>query len=197
MLKIKNWNARVRLEFSIVLVLFFFIVLFWALPKIGPMSVKLPSLPSHRIQMIEIPRTIQKIRQQAPPPVRPSVPVPSDDIEMLDEIPLKSSTSTLSGKGQINPNVPLSEDNLPYIPRQIIEVLPQVSDLKVHGEVTLKLLIGTNGKMKDYKVLSNTTGNPLCLKRVIDAARKSRWEVIHLNENKVEYWLTKQYKFGE
>ncbi len=197
MLNIKNWNSRVRLEFSIVLVLIGLIIAFWSLPQIGSMAIKLPPVPSHRIQMIQIPRTIQHVRQQAPPPVRPSVPVPSDDIEMLDEIPLKSSSSIISAKGEISPNAPLSEDDLPYIPRQIIEVLPKVSDLKVHGQVTLRLLIDTSGKMKDYKVLSNSTGNPLCLQRVIAAARKSRWEVIRLNENKVEYWLTKQYKFGE
>ena len=197
MLNIKNWNSRVKLEFSIVLVLICLIIAFWSLPRVGSLAVKLPPVPSQRIQMIQIPRTIQHVKRQAPPPVRPSVPVPSDDIEMLDEIPLKSSSSVISAKGQISTNAPLSEDALPYIPRQIVEVLPKVNDLKVHGEVTLRLLIDTNGKMKDYKVISNSTGNPLCLQRVIDAARKSRWEVIHLNENKVEYWLTKQYKFGK
>ncbi len=192
----KNWNARIKLEFSIVLVLLVLIVLFWTFPKVGPVSGKLPSVPAPRIQMVRIPRTIQKMRHQPPPPVRPSVPVPGDDIDMLEEIPLTASTK-ISGKGQIESQAPLSEENLPYIPRQVVEVLPRVDDLKVHGSVTLKLLIDTQGKVKKYKVLANTTGNPLCVQRVIAAARKSRWEVIQLNDNKVEYWLTKEYRFGE
>ena len=196
MFKINQWNQRVRLEFSIVIVLLFLIIFFWNFPKIGSVAIELPPVPHQQIRMIQIPRTIQRVKQQAPPPVRPSVPVPSDDIEILQEIPLKSS-SNISVKGEISTDVPLSEDDLPYIPRQIVEVLPRVDDLKVHGEVTLRLLIDTNGRMKDFKVISNSTGNPICLKRVIEAARKSRWEVIRLNQSKVEYWLTKQYRFGE
>ncbi len=196
MLNMKNWNVRIKLEFSIVLVLSLLIILFLLFPKIGPISTKLPPVPNRRIQMVHIPRTIQKVRQQAPPPVRPSVPVPGDEIEMLEEIPLASSTK-ISGKGYIESRAPLSEEDLPYTPRQVVEVLPRVDDLKIHGEVTLKLLIDTHGKMKKYKVLSNSTGNALCLQRVIEAARKSRWEVVHLDNNKVEYWLTKQYRFGE
>lgn len=196
MFKINQWNQRVRLEFSIVIVLLFLIIFFWNFPKIGSVAIELPPVPHHQIRMIQIPRTIQRVKRKAPPPVRPSVPVPSDDIEILQEIPLKSSFN-ISAKGEISTDVPLSEDDLPYIPRQIVEVLPRVDDLKVHGEVTLRLLIDTNGRMKDFKVISNSTGNPICLKRVIEAARKSRWEVIQLNQNKVEYWLTKQYRFGE
>lgn len=190
----KQWNYQEKLEISIVAVLLVLILLFWLIPRIELLPTKLPSISFQRIQMIQIPRTIQKVQQKSPPPARPSIPVPGDDLEMLTEIPLKAS-SKISAKGQSTANTPLSEEDLPYPPRQTIEVLPKVDDLKVKGEIVIRLLIGTNGKMKDYTIVSNTTDNPLCLKRVLNAARKSRWEIIHLDNNKVEYWITKRYQF--
>ncbi|NOX89949.1 MAG: hypothetical protein GXO77_13070 [Calditrichaeota bacterium] len=189
-----KWNYYKRLEISLIVTLAFFILLFWALPRIGRLPGKLPEITFPQIEVLEIPRTVQKMRRASPPPVRPSIPVAGDEIEILDEIPLEALSNT-SPEGEVTSGVPLSEDDLPFIPRQTIEVLPRIEDLNVKGEVVLKLLIDTTGKMKNYRLISNTTKNPLVEKRVLDAARKSRWEVIHLNNNKVEYWITKTYSF--
>ncbi len=189
-----RWNYRKKLELSIVLILFLLNLLFFFLPRLSPLPARLPTIHFQQIKMIQIPRTIQKTRQNSPPPVRPSIPVPSDDIEMLEEMPLKAS-SEVTSHGKFSTNTPLADDDLPYAPRQLVEVLPRVDDLKVKGEIVVRLLIDTQGKIKDYTVLSNTTGSKECLRRVLRAAKKSRWEVVHLNNNKVEYWITKRYQF--
>ena len=84
---------------------------------------------------------------------------------------------------------------LPYIPRQIVEVLPKVDDLKLKGTIILKLLIDKNGKIKKIRLISNSTQNPLAVKRVIQAVQKSRWEVVQFNQQSYEYWITKVYHF--
>ncbi len=183
------------LKISFILTLSMLIILFYLFPRFKRLPPPLPTFEIGQIKMIKIPRTIQK-KPPAPPPLRPSIPVPSDEIEMLDELPIEVETESSLSQEQIpTSGTPLGEDELPYVPRQIIEVLPQVQDLKISGEIVLKLLIDTRGRMKTYRLVSNTTGNPQSVQRVLQAVRKSRWEVVRLGEQKVEYWITKRYRF--
>ena len=187
-------NYVKKLQLSFILVLIIFILLFRFFPKFKYLPQTLPVLKIENIKVVQIPRTIQK-RRAAPPPSKLSIPVASDEIDMLEEVPIKASRE-MTLPSSFNSDVPLNEDDLPYIPRQVIEALPRVDDLKIKGRVVLKLLIDKNGKVKNYKIISNTTGNPKTVKRVLEAVRKSRWEVVRLNENKVEYWITKVYRFN-
>lgn len=182
-----------KLQLSFVLVLFILILLFWAFPKFKYLPQTLPPLKIDNINVVQIPRTMQK-RKAAPPPLKPSIPVPGEEMEILEEVPIEISDQ-ISIQGEASGEIPLNEDDLPYAPRQIIEALPKVDDLKISGRIVIKLLIDKNGKMKNYEILSNSTGSSLAEKRVIDAVRKSRWESIQLNQTKVEYWITKVYQF--
>lgn len=84
---------------------------------------------------------------------------------------------------------------LPFIPRQILEVLPQnVEGAK--GEIILMLKISVDGSVKEHKVIYNTTDDQLCLKNTLEAAYKSRWEKIKMEGTKIEYWIEKTYKFN-
>lgn len=84
---------------------------------------------------------------------------------------------------------------LPFIPRQTLEVFPQnIED--VHGEIVLLLKIGTDGIVKEHKIVMNTTNDSNALKNVLEAAHKSRWEKIKMEGHQVEYWIEKTYKYN-
>ncbi len=189
----KNSNYVTRLQLSFIAVLLGLILLFRLFPKFKPAIRPLPQFTIQQIQFIEIPPTVQQ-GKAPPPPLKPVIPVAGEEIEMLTEVPIEVNTSINSS---IRPNseLPLAEEMLPYIPRQIVEVLPKVDDLKLKGTIILKLLIDKNGKIKKIRLISNSTQNPLAVKRVIQAVQKSRWEVVQFNQQSYEYWITKVYHF--
>lgn len=85
---------------------------------------------------------------------------------------------------------------LPFIPRQILEVLPQ-NNLSAEGEITVHLKINTEGKVKEYKIVKNTSSQPECLGSVLKAVYKSRWESVIYKGSKIEYWVEKTYTFNK
>ncbi|MGE5399935.1 MAG: hypothetical protein ACM3S2_06010 [Ignavibacteriales bacterium] len=85
---------------------------------------------------------------------------------------------------------------LPFIPRQILEVVPEKDDDRIEGEIDLVLRIGVDGFVKEHKINKNTTGSSICLSRVITAAYKSRWEAVTFKGGRVEYWIEKKYRFN-
>ena len=85
--------------------------------------------------------------------------------------------------------------SLPFVPRQILEVVPQNVE-GVKGTIILVLKIGTDGFVKEDKIIYNTTNNFECLKNTIDAAYKSRWEQIKIEGKQILYWIEKTYKFN-
>lgn len=88
----------------------------------------------------------------------------------------------------------LGSRSLPFVPRQILEVLPQNVDGE-KGEILLLLKIGKDGFVKEHKVIINTLDNTLGLKNVLEAAYKSRWEKIKMEGTQIEYWIEKKYRF--
>ncbi|MCL6098635.1 MAG: hypothetical protein M1391_08675 [Bacteroidetes bacterium] len=85
--------------------------------------------------------------------------------------------------------------HLPFVPRQILEVIPQNVE-GANGEIVLLLKIGIDGIVKEHKIVMNTTGDNTVLKHVLDAAYKSRWEKIKMEGRQVEYWIEKTYRYN-
>ncbi len=83
--------------------------------------------------------------------------------------------------------------SLPFVPRQILEVLPDNSN-ETKGYIILALRIGTDGKVQEHKILYNSMDTEL-LQKVLDAAKKSRWQTVKMEGEKVEYWIEKKYRF--
>ena len=83
---------------------------------------------------------------------------------------------------------------LPFTPRQILEVIPE-RERGFRGIIKLSVRIGKDGLVKEHKVLQNTTNNPECLSRVLQAAYKSKWQAVKLEGKVVEYWTEKTYRF--
>ncbi len=87
------------------------------------------------------------------------------------------------------------EAPLPFLPRQIIEVVPkQIEGAK--GTITLSINIDQNGYVKGYKIIKNTANKEECIEKVINAASKSRWQPIMMEGRKIDYWIEKSYEFN-
>jgi len=182
-----------QLEFSFVISLLLMIILFYAGAGFVPERNQ-PEFISHpEIIVIQIPRTVQKVQKRIPKPILPRIPVPSDELELLEEVELKLDSTFSRDHSRLFEGAYLSDD-LPYLPRQILEVLPKREE-NVSGRITLSVRVGTSGYFVDYRVIENTTNSQSCLENVIEAAKKSRWEPILLGSQKVEYWINKTYRF--
>ncbi len=191
----KSLNYIRKLEICFIVVLFSLVLLFWLFPHFTHIPYTLPAIHIENIKVLEIPRTVQHRKAASPPPLKPVIPVAGEELEMLEEVPIAANEHLSLQSDWAPGNAPLTEDDLPYVPRQIIEAMPRVEDLKVRGKIVLKLLIDKNGHMKTYKIISNSTGDKRAVQRVVEALRKSRWEVVRLNQTKMEYWITKEYQF--
>ena len=123
-------------------------------------------------------------------------------LDQKDSLKISSGAGTGKGTGGVDGKgygygSGLGKDYtpLPFVPRQILEVIPQnVED--ANGEIVLLLKIGIDGIVKEHKVVMNTTGDSEVLKHVLDAAHKSRWEKIKMDGRQVEYWIEKTYRYN-
>jgi len=185
---------RTRLEWSFVFSLLMLILIFVIHPRTAD---KIPPLHIYKapgLQLIEIPRTRQAVKRR-PKPAKPVIPVPSDEPEISEEVLIEYPETTSTFQGEV-PAGPLDAEDLPYLPRQILEYLPGACGENIRGEVQLLLLINKKGRVKEHRVLKNTVHSRQCLNNVVKAAYKSRWEVVTLPTGKVEYWIKKIYRIG-
>jgi len=194
-MKINNLNYHKKLEMGFIAALLILTVLMYIFPKFYAFSRELPAIKAPQIIVIEIPRTIQINVKRPPRPSKPAIPVPVDEIEILEDIEIDFETmSDILSSEKIFSSEEL--EGLPYIPRQILEVLPEQGEEKYSGEILLSLRIGKKGRVKEHKILKNTTNSPLCLKNVITAAYNSKWQPVIIDSNIYEYWIQKSYHFN-
>lgn len=194
--EIKRYKSgyKNRLEISIILSLLILIFLFYVFPVFLYSTFQLPDISKPKIIVINIPQTIQPEVKRPPRPTRPAMPVPSENMEILEDltIEIEDIDDLIAPDRVFNPD---ELEGLPYLPRQVLEVLPEKSADHPKGEVMLSLHIDRNGKVKAHKVIKNTTRSQACLKSVIHAAYSSHWQPVIIDENIYEYWIYKSYKF--
>jgi hypothetical protein len=152
----------------------------------------------------DVPPTVQSEELKQTSSIRPHEPaivfngnlVPVDILKDVYMENNSSNSSSNSGIGNSSINKTGSSSVSPFIPRQILEVIPKKVDENIRGIIKLSLKIGKDGKVVSYIVLLNTTDCSECLKNVIAAIHKSEWEPASVNGNKIEYWIEKSYKFN-
>ncbi len=183
-----------RLEISLILSLIVLIFLFYIFPIFISSTFILTDVLEPQIIVIDIPQTIQKYAKRPPHPTRPAILIPSEDMAILDDVTLEfEDIQDLIILGKVfNPD---ELEGLPYMPRQVLEVLPEKTENNPKGEILLSLHIDKNGKVKAHKVISNTTQSDICLQHVIKAAYSSRWQPVIIDSNIYEYWIYKSYQF--
>lgn len=182
-----------NVEISIILALMLIILLFFFFPRFDQKSDIILRYQAPAIEVVQIPLTYQKMNR-TPRPQKPVIPVASDIIEMLDYVEIENIVKGNSLRID-DISGPVSYKDLPYTPRQLFDVLPEEIDRSVSGLIVLSLRIGKDGTVKEYKVMQNTTNCDPCLKNVVAAVQKSKWEPAIVKGKMIEYWIDKTYQF--
>lgn len=182
-----------NIQIALIGALLCLILLFYSFPRANRIPSKLPDLPAPELNIIEIPRTKQTTSKKRPPPLLPSIPVESEEPDIADDVIIRMSERSDTGQFPILTSAEISE--LSLIPRQILEVIPEQSSENIKGIIILSLKIGTDGMVKEYQVVENTTRSQKTLTQVIEAAQNSKWQPIILDNIKYEYWIEKSYIF--
>ena len=198
--KILKAEYRIHFKISLAVSLLICISLFLFFPRITHSPPPAAVYESILVTLNDFSQNTVQAEPANLKPREPKILIPDivADPEILPDEIISSTENESSGNG-INSNTVsgkgMSQDvpQLPFIPRQILEVLPQGIDENVRGYIEIKLKIGTDGKVIGYKIIENTTGSEKYLKNVIAAAYKSRWEPIKINNNKITYWVEKIY----
>lgn len=189
-----KFNYFTNLERGFILSLLIVIFLFYFFPRFKINIPELPDYQSHEILVLDMPKTIQLIKKTRPRPVRPIILIPSDEIETLDYVEIDFKNADISLFDGLD-SVITDLNKLPYIPRQILEVVPKKNEENIKGEIILSLRIGMDGRVKKYIIVKNTTNSLTCLNNVIQAAQKSRWQSVKIKEEFYEYYIRKSYIF--
>lgn len=195
--KIKFYSCftyKKRLELSLIIVLLLMIGFFYSFQRFNAESPPLPIPVVQEIIMIDIPRTIQLSIPRPSPPLKPVIPIAVDEPEIVEEVTIfpQDMADLVTGDRIISLD---DIEGLPYIPRQILEVLPEQDDIPCRGVVSLALHIGKDGNVKNHRILLNTINPEDCLQKILRAAYKTRWQPVILESRTYEYWIQKMYHF--
>ena len=184
----ENYNRI--LEYAFIFTLLVFILIFYFSDKTTLFKKDLPVVKFTSITIVEIPRTIQKTKKR-PRPLKPSIPVASDEIDIIDEVELEEAAAAINeaGLGDNKVGESFSEAT------QILETIPKDTENKINGYITLHLQIGKNGKVKSCRIKESSLSDSSYASVVISAVMKSLWKPAVKNGKPVESWVTKTYSF--
>ncbi len=200
--KILKNEYKISFKLSLIASLLFSILLFLFFPYIAPSTSPPAKYQSLLFTINDLAPNTKQDNIANPKPPEPKIFIPDiiDDPEILPDEKIVSLTKNENNNGG-NGNVSekgaiLNAPQLPFVPRQILEVLPQNVDGNAKGLIVIELKIGTDGKVIEHKVISNTTGSQKYLQSVITASYKSKWESVKIKNNNVVYWVEKTYRFN-
>jgi len=182
------------LQIGYILALFFLILLFLSFPDFTiPSRKKIPQIDVN-IYVEQIPQTKQNLipRRRRPIVSEMAIPVPVETEDLPEELPLDS---LMYEKGELG-DLAVGGRSVEIPAKPILEIYPEVNNLKCKGIIRLLLLVNKNGDVEDIEVLENTTGNAECLKKTLEAARLSKWRPAKVGKEFVSSWVEKKYKIN-
>jgi len=202
--KILRNEYRINFKLSLVASLLLCILLFLFFPFIASFPPPPAEYQSLLFTINDLAPITQQDKLANPKPPDPKIFTIAiiDEPEILpdEEVkPITKEETNSNGNGNdsiSDKGTPLILPQLPFVPRQILEVLPQNTDENIKGLIVIKLKIGTDGKVIEHKVITNTTGSQKYSQSVINAAYKSKWEPVKIKANNVVYWIEKTYRFN-
>ena len=188
---LKKYYFRV-LELAFIISLIIFTLIFYFSEKTGVFYSKLPIVKITTLTMVEIPRTMQKVKKK-PRPLKPRIPTADDEEKVLDEVEIEKGdfiNDELGISGETHKEV-FSEAI------QILETVPKDTEKKISGHITLNLKIGKDGKVKECKIKETSLSNSIYSIQIINAIKKSQWKPAIKNGKAVESWVIKTYSFDD
>ncbi|RMH63221.1 MAG: energy transducer TonB [Calditrichaeota bacterium] len=167
------------LEMSMAVALFVLTVLFYSFQRYD-VKATLPQQPELTIEAINIPPTQQL--QKPPPPSRPSIPVESEDEDLLDDVTIEETEIDLSQVTDAPPPPPEEDEVFEFFAVSEKPVLkhketPKYPDLArragIEGRVTVMVTISKKGDVIDAKILKSI---PMLDDAALAAARKCKFK---------------------
>jgi len=163
------------LEQSTIIALGFLTLMFFSFQKYDG-GFELPDAEKLVIESIEIPPTQQV--QKPPPPSRPSIPVESEDDDLLDDVTIEETEIDLSDIMDAPPPPPNDDEVFEFFAVSEKPVLkhketPKYPDLArragIEGRVTVMVTISKTGNVLDAAILRSV---PMLDEAAIAAAKK-------------------------
>ena len=183
-------NVRLAGLLGIVLVIIIFIIF----PRFLA-SVEFEDVDQIIIENIDIPQT-QQI-ENTPPPARPSIPVPSDDEDIADDLTLDEldfdDFSSLDA-----PPPPPSGPRVVFIPYDdppvalspIRPTYPEIAqEAGIEGVVVVQAFIDKKGRVKETLILKGVPNTGLD-EAAMEAIRKTRFRPAKQRERAVGVWIS-------
>lgn len=160
---------------------------------------------NHSIIIEEIP--ITKIDKRRPPPIRPKVPVPTDDPEIPDELTITETELLFDAEYPVPPEKPTIEvqsfDKFDSDPEPIGGLSAIEEHLKypeyarragIQGKVVIKALIDEKGNVIQWEFLESI-GFGGCDEAALSAMKKTRWKPAIRNLKPTPEWVTIPFTF--
>lgn len=190
-----------NMKLGVILSLTLSIISFLFFPKIETSRSEIPAYTEPIIKLVDIPST-QLTKGPPSIPPKPEIIIPTNIVEI--EIPDSFISTEVNqillankeeNEGQFSKKGVYEFSSLPFIPRQIIEVVPKEID-GAKGLITVSLKIDYNGYVKEHKIIKDISNKKECLENVVQAVYKSRWQPIVIDGDEIEYWIEKSYEFN-
>ena len=186
------YHVNVRLGGLLVIILV--IIMFITFPRFLP-SVEFEDVDQIIIENIDIPQT-QQI-DNTPPPARPSIPVPSDDEDIADDLTLDEldfdDFSNLDA-----PPPPPSGPKVVFIPyddppQALSPIRPSYPEIAqeagIEGVVVVQAFIDKKGRVKETLILKGVPNTGLD-EAAMEAIRKTRFRPAKQRERAVGVWIS-------
>lgn len=146
------------------------------------------------IENIDIPQT-QQI-DNIPPPARPSIPVPTDDEDIaddltLDDLDFDDFEAWDAPPQPTGPKVKFIPYDTPPKPlRRIKPLYPEIAqEAGIEGVVVVQAFIDKKGRVKETTILKGIPNTGLD-EAAMDAIRKTRFSPAKQRERKVGVWIS-------
>ena len=153
------------------------------------------------IENIDIPQT-QQI-DNTPPPARPSIPVPSDDEDIADDLTLDELDFDDFSNLDAPPPPPsgpkvvfIPYDDPPVAMSPIRPRYPEIAqEAGIEGVVVVQAFIDEKGRVKETLILKGVPNTGLD-EAAMEAIRKSRFRPAKQRERAVGVWISIPVNFG-
>ena len=187
-----NYPVIIRLTSLIGICLV--ILNFLAFPRFGN-SMEFEDVDQVIIENIDIPQT-QQI-DNTPPPARPSIPVPSDDEDIAEDLTLDEldfddfSNLDAPPPPPSGPKVVFIPYDDPPVPMSPIRpVYPEIAqEAGIEGVVVVQAFIDEKGRVKETLILKGVPNTGLD-EAAMEAIRKTRFRPAKQRERAVGVWIS-------
>lgn len=187
------------LEAATGVALIILIFSFYAFKKFE-VGTQLPESVDIKIEVVDIPLTEQL--QKPPPPSRPSIPVESEDEDLLDDVTIEETEVVFEARDDAPPPPPPEDDEIfefyavsekPVLTKQAAPVYPELARrAQIEGWVVVTVTIDEKGKVIDAKIFKSI---PMLDDAAIAAALKCTFKPAKQRDKFVKVKMNLPFQF--